>query len=126
MDLAQLSSRAMQVRTRYRALEEAKYAHAWTREDVALGLVGDVGDLCKLVMAKAGLRTMRDPDERIAHELADLLWSTLVLANMYEVDIEAAFLKTMVDIERHIGEALAGPPEPGELDETKRLERGDG
>ncbi|MFN0094570.1 MAG: MazG nucleotide pyrophosphohydrolase domain-containing protein [Dehalococcoidia bacterium] len=106
MNLEELSARAMEVRHRYRALEEAKYDHAWTREDVTLGLVGDVGDLCKLVMAKAGLRTMRDTDDRIAHELADVLWSTLVLAEMYEVDLQAAFLKTMADIERHIDEGL--------------------
>jgi NTP pyrophosphatase (non-canonical NTP hydrolase) len=100
----------MDVRTRYRALEEAKYDHAWTREDVTLGLVGDVGDLCKLVMAKAGLRTMRDPDDRIAHELSDILWSTLVLAEMYGVDLEASFLATMEDLDRHIREGLEAAP----------------
>jgi NTP pyrophosphatase (non-canonical NTP hydrolase) len=108
MELANLQQRAIAVRQRYAALEAAKYGQAWTREDVAMGLVGDVGDLAKLVMAKRGLRTMSNADERIAHELADCFWSIMVLAHLYGVDLEAAFLRTMDEILRHIEGELAG------------------
>jgi NTP pyrophosphatase (non-canonical NTP hydrolase) len=109
MEFADLAWRALEVRKQYRELETAKYGHPWTREDIALGLVGDVGDLCKLVMAKSGIRTMRDAEERIAHELADCFWSIIVLADMYGVDIERAFLSTMDDLQRHIREGLSEP-----------------
>ena len=108
MELAALRKRAVDVRGRYAELEQAKYGRAWRREDVAMGFVGDVGDLMKHVMAQEGLRNMPDSERRIAHELADCLWSVLVLAEMYGVDLERAFVETMDDIERHIDEGLKG------------------
>ena len=69
------------------------------------GLVGDVGDLMKLVMAKAGSRPVEDLDRRLAHELADCLWSVLTLADAYDVDLETSFTSTMDELE----ESLAAP-----------------
>jgi NTP pyrophosphatase (non-canonical NTP hydrolase) len=63
------------------------------------GFVGDVGDLMKLVMAKAGARPIADVDRRLAHELSDCLWSVLVLAQLYNVDLEREFLRTMDTLE---------------------------
>ena len=67
-----------------------------------LGFLGDVGDLAKLVQGKAGVRPRDDLDEALAHELADCLWSILTLADCYDVDLEAAFTKTMQDIADHL------------------------
>jgi len=64
--------------------------------------VGDVGDLQKIAMAKAGLREMENVDEKLKHELADCLWSVLVLAEKHNINIEESFLKTMDDLERRI------------------------
>lgn len=68
------------------------------------GFVGDVGDLSKLVMAKRGLRGPidNDIDDKIAHELADCLWSVCVLAEKYDIDLEAAFLKTMKELDKRL------------------------
>lgn len=66
------------------------------------GFVGDVGDLMKLVMAKSGIRTIADTEHKLPHELADCLWSVLVLARLYDVDLEKAFLTTMDDLERRL------------------------
>ena len=63
-----------------------------------LGLVGDVGDLAKLVQGRAGVRSTDDVDAKLAHELADCLWAVLTLADLYAVDLEAAFSATMVDL----------------------------
>jgi len=63
------------------------------------GLVVDVGDLMKLVMAKNGRRNVPDVDRKLAHELSDCLWSVLVLAQAYDVDLEKEFLATMSAIE---------------------------
>jgi NTP pyrophosphatase (non-canonical NTP hydrolase) len=92
----------MEVRRQYAALEEARYGRAWTREEVVQGFVGDVGDLVKLAMARSGVRHIPDAGEKLAHELADCLWSVLVLSELYGVDLEAAFLQTMAELERLI------------------------
>lgn len=38
----------------------------------------------------------------MAHELADCLWSVMVLADAYDVDLEDAFLRTMRDLNEHL------------------------
>ena len=103
MHLSDLTHRAMELRARYSAQEIQQAGRAWTREEVAQGFVGDVGDLMKLVMAKQGLRAAKsDVDERLAHELSDCLWCVLVLAELYHVDLETAFLRTMGEIEAQL------------------------
>jgi NTP pyrophosphatase (non-canonical NTP hydrolase) len=67
-----------------------------------IGFVGDVGDLAKLVQGKAGIRPTPDLDSKIAHELADCLWSVLTLADAYGIDLERSFADTMDDILRHL------------------------
>lgn len=53
-------------------------------------------------MAKHGLRDMDNVDAKLAHELADCLWSVLVLADKYKVDLAAEFMKTMDELARRI------------------------
>lgn len=100
MELAQLSARALEVRAAFAAAELRRGGRTWTREEIMQGFVGDVGDLMKLVMAKAGARPVADADRKLAHELSDCLWSVLVLARLYDVDLEREFLATMDEIER--------------------------
>jgi NTP pyrophosphatase (non-canonical NTP hydrolase) len=99
MELSTLTERAIEVRACFAAREKAKGARPWTREEVMQGFVGDVGDLMKLVMAKSGVRQIDGTDAKLAHELADCLWSVLVLAKLYDVDLEKAFLTTMDGLE---------------------------
>jgi NTP pyrophosphatase (non-canonical NTP hydrolase) len=84
-------------------MEIATYGRAWTREEIMLGFLGDVGHLAKLVQGKEGVRPREDLDAALAHELADCLWSVLTLADAYDVDLEAAFADTM----RSLSESLA-------------------
>ncbi len=56
----------------------------------------------KLVMAKEGLRDIENVDEKLAHKLADCLWSVLVLAKKYDIDLEQSFIKTMNELEKRI------------------------
>jgi len=99
MELSQLSHRAMQIRQGFAAVEQSRAGRTWTREEIMQGFVGDVGDLMKLVMAKAGARRVEDVDAKLAHELSDCLWSVLVLAKLYDVDLEKEFLATMSALE---------------------------
>lgn len=99
MDLKKLTEQAMQIREKFGEYEQTQTGQRWTRQEIMLGFVGDVGDLAKLVMAMENRRQIEDKEEKLSHELADCLWSVLVLAQMYEVDLEAAFSKTMDDLE---------------------------
>ena len=101
MELSILQKRALEIRSKYSELEKARGAQ-WTRGDIVKGLVGDVGDLVKLTMAKDGLREVDNVDQKLAHELADCLWSILVIAEKYNIDIETSFLKTMDELEIRI------------------------
>ena len=102
MELAQLSARALEIREHFAAPERNHAGRPWTREEVMQGFVGDVGDLMKLVMAKSGIRTVPDADRKLAHELSDCLWSVLILARLYDVDLEREFLRTMDGIEQKL------------------------
>jgi NTP pyrophosphatase (non-canonical NTP hydrolase) len=100
MELSQLSDRAMQIRQCFAAYEQRHTGRTWTREEIMQGFVVDVGDLMKLVMARAGARRVDNADQKLAHELSDCLWSVLVLAKLYGVDLEKEFLRTMDELER--------------------------
>ncbi len=102
MDFQNLVARAMEIRQQYAALEEATHGRAWSREEVAMGFVGDVGDLIKLVMAHSGVRRIPGAEQKLAHELADCLWSILVLSELYDIDLEHAFSQTMDDLQQRI------------------------
>jgi len=104
MDLAQLTERAMQLHRRFAATAAGRHGRPWTREEIMQGFVGDVGDLMKLVMAKSGARPVDDLDRKLAHELSDCLWSILVLAKLYDVELEKEFLVTMAGIEAKLAQ----------------------
>lgn len=55
MEFEQLCQRAMQIRARYAAFEREQHGESWSNEELALGFVGDVGDL-----EQAFLHTMDD------------------------------------------------------------------
>jgi NTP pyrophosphatase (non-canonical NTP hydrolase) len=98
MEFDELIQRALSIRKLIRQYEEQSYGSSWTNEELALGFVGDVGDLVKLVMAQNGRRNIPEAESKLAHELADCLWSMIVLAGGQGVDLEKAFLKTMDDL----------------------------
>jgi hypothetical protein len=107
-NLDALKTKALLVRRMYDQLNAQQGRAAWTGKDFAMGFVGDVGDLQKLVMAKEGMRAVDDVDTKLAHELADCLWSIMVLADYYSVDLQKEFLQTMdglvARIEKHQAE----------------------
>lgn len=102
MEFRQLIERAKAIRQQYEIFEQRHYGRAWTDEEIALGFVGDVGDLVKLIQAKNGVRNIPDAHSKLEHELADCLWSVIVLAQHYEIDLEKAFISTMDMLEQHL------------------------
>jgi NTP pyrophosphatase (non-canonical NTP hydrolase) len=107
MEFQELIQRARQIRARYAELERTKFGAEWTNEELALGFVGDVGDLAKLIVAANGKRDIPNANEKLAHELADCLWSVITLAEAHSIDLEQAFLGTMNDLDKWIDKSMA-------------------
>jgi NTP pyrophosphatase (non-canonical NTP hydrolase) len=57
-------------------------------------------------MAHAGVRATPDANSKLAHELADCLWAVLVLARLYEINLEETFIQSMSELEGHIAAQL--------------------
>ncbi|HUC90297.1 MAG TPA: nucleotide pyrophosphohydrolase, partial [Patescibacteria group bacterium] len=101
MTYEELLEKAVKIRVKYDELNQRKRnGLKWNEQDLMAGFVGDVGDLSKIIMAKHGLRDMEDVDARLAHELSDCLWSVLVLADKYKIDLANEFLKTMAELDK--------------------------
>lgn len=103
-DLKDMQQQARLIKDRYDEINVAAGRSTWSGLDFAAGFGGDYGDLVKLVMAKEGKRTIEDLDAKLEHELADCLWSVLVLADHYDIDIEAAFVRTMQELKERLAD----------------------
>jgi len=105
-ELDDLKQAAIRVHDLYDELNSKVRGRVWTREEFMLGFVGDVGDLAKLVMAEEGARSVPGGRAALGHELADCLWSVLILAHRYDIDLAAAFRHTMAELEQSITRQL--------------------
>ena len=74
MEFQKIIDRSIEIRKQYEAKEKKLYGSVWTSE------------------------------EKLAHELADCLWSVIVLAQIHEVDLENSFMSTMNELEKHLSE----------------------
>jgi NTP pyrophosphatase (non-canonical NTP hydrolase) len=106
-DLELPTARALAVADAYDRLNLVQRGRTWTTEELALGFAGDVGDLAKLVMADAGTRDIPGHRDKLGHELADCLWSVLVIAARTGVDLAAEFDACMELLDGTIARKLA-------------------
>ncbi|RZJ38683.1 MAG: nucleotide pyrophosphohydrolase [Chryseobacterium sp.] len=107
MTYQELLHEAVRVREKYNKLNERDNGAAWDGDKLMAGFMGDVGDLSKIIMAKSGYRAMDNIDEKLRHELSDCLWSVLVLADYYNIDLEKQFVKSMDELEIRVDAQLA-------------------
>jgi NTP pyrophosphatase (non-canonical NTP hydrolase) len=107
MLFSDLEKSALKLNELYEQLEAKRYGRAWTTAELALGFVGDVGDLAKLIQAHAGVRDIDDCHAKLGHELSDCLWSILVLADKCGVDLQAEFVRNTREISEHVSGELA-------------------
>lgn len=106
MELSALQQSALQLNELYEKLETKRYGRVWTTQELALGFVGDVGDLAKLIQANAGIRTIDDRQAKLGHELSDCLWSILVLAHKCGIDLEAEFVRNTTELADYVSDEL--------------------
>jgi len=106
MNFSNLENSALQLNELYEQLEAKRYGRIWTTQELALGFVGDVGDLAKLIQAHAGVRDIEDCKAKLGHELSDCLWSIIVLANKCGIDLEAEFIRNTGEITEYVSDEL--------------------
>ena len=97
MDIKQLQNRALEIRKKYKELELRRDGKEWSNERLVEGFSQDVTDL---------LLAIHSDNDRIPHELADCLWSVLVLAKNYNIDIEKSFLVTMDELDQKVNKQI--------------------
>jgi NTP pyrophosphatase (non-canonical NTP hydrolase) len=106
MTLKNSQTLAIDVKNLYDRLNKKAGQSIWTAEDYLSGLMGDIGDLHKLLMAKNNKRSYKGKDmtldQAIEHEMADILWSVFVLAEAHGVDVDKAFTTTMAKLKTDI------------------------
>jgi NTP pyrophosphatase (non-canonical NTP hydrolase) len=98
MTFQDMRDKALAIRKKYAKFEKEKYGKGWTKEQLVKGFVKDVDDLMKLVSAREKNVDVENFDQKLRHELADCLWSTIVIAEEYEVDLKEAFFETMEEL----------------------------
>jgi NTP pyrophosphatase (non-canonical NTP hydrolase) len=106
MKFSDLETSALQLNDLYEQLEVKRWGRAWTTQELALGFMGDVGDLAKLIQANAGIRDIDDCKAKLGHELSDCLWSILVLANKCGIDLQTEFVKNTRELSEYVSGEL--------------------
>lgn len=106
MNFSDLEKSALQLNELYEQLEVKRWGRAWTTQELALGFMGDVGDLAKLIQANAGIRDIDDCKAKLGHELSDCLWSILVLANKCGIDLQAEFARNTRELSEYVSGEL--------------------
>jgi NTP pyrophosphatase (non-canonical NTP hydrolase) len=106
MNFTDLEKSALRLNELYEQLEIKMYGRVWTTEELALGFVGDVGDLAKLIQANAGVRKIDDCKAKLGHELSDCLWSIMVLANKCGIDLVGEYSKNTRELIEYVSNEL--------------------
>lgn len=106
MQFQDIIKRARTIKKAYNELNRREGNQVWSVSEYVEGFVGDVGDLMKLIMAKKGFRFSEEENVSAAlkHELADCLWSVLVIADELGINLEKELAATMNKLENKITE----------------------
>lgn len=101
-DFETLQRKALFIKNFYIQKQREKGRDIWTASDYMAGFVSDIGELSELVSAKKGIRTIEDVDQKLEHELNDCLYSIIVLADEFNIDLASTFSKNMDSLAERI------------------------
>ncbi|MFA6918570.1 MAG: nucleotide pyrophosphohydrolase [Patescibacteria group bacterium] len=102
MELKEFIKKAKEIDDKYTLLNKHIGNRLWELSEYTQGFVGDVGDLCKLVMAKNRFRKKEDVDKKLSEELSDCLWSIIMIADKLAIDLEKDFFVNMDELDKKI------------------------
>jgi len=100
-DIKILEQRAMEIRRKYDQLETGRNRQPWDAVKLTRGFKKDVGELLTIVEQDTIDR------KRLRHEIADCLWSVLVIARKLDIDLERAFWTTMEELDQRFKDGTA-------------------
>lgn len=106
MEFGYLRRRARTTAEQYNELHSVKKEPLWGVSDYYQGFIGDVGDLGKLLQERHGRRSTPEGTHGLGHELADCLWSLLVIAQETGTDLEREFLHMVYDLESRLNDQI--------------------
>lgn len=99
MNITELQNRALEIREKYKKLEILREGKEWSTRDLAKGFLKDVQDLLKLIEEQGN-------KDKISHEMSDCFWSVLVLASIFDINLEQSYTENMNKLEERIDEEL--------------------
>ena len=92
----------------YDALDDARLGRPWTASELLAGATTDLGDLSRLLLVAEGTRPGEPDLESIGHQLADLFWDVLVIADRLEIDLAAAISSSMNTLADRVEQQVGG------------------
>jgi NTP pyrophosphatase (non-canonical NTP hydrolase) len=101
-NFAALQEKALFIKNYYKQLQLDKGLEPWTPSDYMAGFVTDIGELSEYVAGKKGIRKVDDVDQKLEHELCDCLYSVIVLAEEFGIDLSEAFGRNMDELAERI------------------------
>src|SRR5690606_33626925 len=107
MNFNDLEQAARQLDELYEQREVKRWGRVWSTQEIALGFMGDVGDLARLIQAHAGVATIDYRGAKLGHARSGCPWCNLVLANKCGVDLEAEFVRNTREISEYVSGELA-------------------
>lgn len=99
MTYKQLVQIAKETRTLFEKYEKKSAGKVWDNQQLFMGLVTDMGDLSKLILAKDGYRSLSgNVDKALRHELADCFWVLIILSEKYNINLPEALIEMNEEI----------------------------
>lgn len=91
----QMLAAGRQVDELYQGMDRQRLGRIWTLTEFLAAVSTDWGELVEQIMKVEGVRPGEPDIQAVKHELGDMLWALIVIADRTGVDLGAAFLETM-------------------------------
>lgn len=102
-DWQAMQSQALRLKRLFDERNQLIMESSWTNQELLLGFVTDIGDLVRRLMIDderkpATPQTVVNNPQMLAEEFSDCLWSLIVLAEQYRVDLHSSFNTTIATL----------------------------
>jgi NTP pyrophosphatase (non-canonical NTP hydrolase) len=104
MEFKDLIKQTREIKRAYEVLNRKQGRPAWLTSDYVQGMVGDVGDLAKLVVKRKQTGARKSIDREIAKELSDILYMVVVIADELGINLEREYKVNLEFLEQKLRE----------------------
>ena len=104
MTLKELNERTRKIKQGYESLRKSRGENVWLTSDYAQGLVGDVGDLMKLVSERRRKGGSKKLDRAIAKELSDCFYMIVAMSQELNIDLVKEYEINLEFLEQQLKE----------------------